>query len=60
MDAYCYRAACFCIRSDFLDLTEEEVADLGRSMLKQLHIVACFAPMPDERRKMIKQAISSF
>ncbi len=60
MNDYCARAACFGMHANFLDATEEEVADLLHSLLQELSIKVCFVAMPAERRKTIKQAIAVF
>jgi len=45
---------------NFLDATEEEVADLVRSMMNQLAIMSSCLAMPTEERRRLKTNIDHF
>ncbi len=45
---------------NFLDATEEEVADLVRSLVSQLDIMASCLAMPSEQKKTLKASIANF
>ena len=52
------RTVCINEHTNFLDATEEEVADLIQSMLKEVSIMASFIEMPAHNRAVIRELLA--
>jgi hypothetical protein len=60
MDKHCATEGYNHSNVQFLDATEEEVADFVQDMLRQLEIMASCVAMPHEQQQKLKDSIALF